>query len=84
MDGVRVGTVKFFNKKKGYGFVIDDETKKEYFFHWSSIDSKFEYKILFKGYKVRFILGDKDGKDICTWICSAKDLVGKKDESAVK
>lgn len=82
MDGVRVGTVKFFNKKAGYGFVIDKEDGKEYFFHWSVIDSKFEYKILFKGYTVRFILGEKDGKDICIWICSAKDLVEKKNESA--
>ena len=29
------GTVKFFNGAKGYGFVIDDEDKKEYFVHIS-------------------------------------------------
>ena len=27
------GTVKFFNETKGYGFIIDDETGKEYFVH---------------------------------------------------
>ena len=29
------GTVKFFNGAKGYGFVIDEEDKKEYFVHIS-------------------------------------------------
>ena len=27
------GTVKFFNKSKGFGFIIDDESKTEYFVH---------------------------------------------------
>lgn len=27
------GKVKFFDQKKGFGFIIEDETKKEYFFH---------------------------------------------------
>jgi CspA family cold shock protein len=27
------GTVKFFNKVKGFGFVIDSTTKQEYFVH---------------------------------------------------
>jgi cold shock protein len=31
------GTVKFFNDAKGFGFIIDDETKKEYFVHVSGI-----------------------------------------------
>lgn len=30
---MKEGTVKFFNESKGYGFVIDDETKEEYFVH---------------------------------------------------
>lgn len=31
------GTVKFFNGSKGFGFIIDDESKKEYFVHISGI-----------------------------------------------
>ncbi|UXP30963.1 cold shock domain-containing protein [Reichenbachiella agarivorans] len=31
------GTVKFFNESKGYGFVIDSDTKKEYFVHVSGL-----------------------------------------------
>ena len=31
------GTVKFFNESKGYGFVKDVETEKEYFVHVSGL-----------------------------------------------
>lgn len=34
------GTVKFYNDSKGYGFITDDETKKDYFVHSSSLKSK--------------------------------------------
>jgi len=27
------GTVKFFNESKGFGFITDEETNKEYFVH---------------------------------------------------
>lgn len=27
------GTVKFFNESKGFGFIIEDQTNKEYFVH---------------------------------------------------
>ena len=27
------GTVKFFNQSNGFGFIIDDESKTEYFVH---------------------------------------------------
>ena len=31
------GTVKFFNDSKGFGFIIDEESKKEYFVHVSGL-----------------------------------------------
>jgi CspA family cold shock protein len=31
------GTVKFFNTAKGFGFVVDDESKKEFFVHVSGV-----------------------------------------------
>jgi len=33
MDIVRLGTVKFFNDDKGFGFIIDSETKESIFVH---------------------------------------------------
>ena len=30
---MKKGTVKFFNQSKGFGFIIDDESKTEYFVH---------------------------------------------------
>lgn len=88
-NNVRIGKVKFFNEKRGYGFIIDDETKKEYFFHYSVIDTKFDFKKIFKDWIVRFIVGTtEDGKEACTWVCSAKDLAHnareKKNESDSK
>jgi CspA family cold shock protein len=35
------GKLKWFNAKKGYGFITDDETKKDIFLHVSALeDSK--------------------------------------------
>jgi CspA family cold shock protein len=34
------GIVKFFNESKGYGFIIDNESQKEYFVHVSGLIDK--------------------------------------------
>ena len=34
---MKTGIVKFFNESKGYGFVVENETKKEYFVHVSGL-----------------------------------------------
>jgi len=34
------GKVKFFNESKGYGFVVDNESGKEYFVHVSGLIDK--------------------------------------------
>ena len=33
------GKIKWFNAKKGYGFITDDETKKDIFLHVSELES---------------------------------------------
>lgn len=32
-NNMKTGKVKFFNESKGYGFILDDESGKEYFVH---------------------------------------------------
>ncbi|MHC1703050.1 MAG: cold-shock protein [Tenuifilaceae bacterium] len=34
------GTVKFFNESKGFGFIKDSESEKEYFVHVSGLKDK--------------------------------------------
>ena len=34
---MKKGTVKFFNDTKGFGFIIEDESKEEYFVHVSGL-----------------------------------------------
>ncbi len=31
------GTVKFFNDAKGFGFIIEEDSKKEHFVHFSGL-----------------------------------------------
>lgn len=38
------GTVKFFNESKGFGFIKDTETEKEYFVHVSGLIDKIREK----------------------------------------
>ena len=37
---MNTGTVKFFNESKGFGFIIDDQTKQEIFVHISGLKDK--------------------------------------------
>ena len=54
------GTVKWFNAKKGYGF-ISDEAGNDVFVHFSAINSE-GYKTLNEGQKVTFDV-EADPKD---------------------
>jgi CspA family cold shock protein len=39
---MKKGTVKFFNEAKGFGFVMEEETKSEYFVHVSGLIDKIQ------------------------------------------
>ena len=47
------GKVKWFDAKKGYGF-ISDEAGKDYFVHFSAIEGGTGYKSLTEGEAVNF------------------------------
>lgn len=34
------GTVKFFNESKGFGFIVDSETKEDFFVHISGVNEE--------------------------------------------
>lgn len=39
LDPIRTGQVKFFNDEKGYGFIVDLETKESVFVHANNLSS---------------------------------------------
>ena len=51
------GKVKWFDGKKGYGFVSDTSDNIEYFVHFSEIQSD-SFKTLTEGQEVTFEIGD--------------------------
>ena len=51
------GKVKWFDGKKGYGFVAETSTDTDYFVHFSEIQSE-GFKTLEEGQKVTFEIGE--------------------------
>jgi len=47
------GTVKWFNEKKGYGFIIPDGQNQDVFVHYTAIQAE-GFKTLNEGDKVQF------------------------------
>jgi|TARA_B100001964_G_C14152198_1_gene562596 CspA family cold shock protein len=54
---MNTGTVKWFDGKKGYGFVANPSDGKDYFVHFSEIQSN-GFKTLEEGQKVTFEVGE--------------------------
>ncbi len=51
------GTVKWFSRLKGYGFIRPDDGGQEVFVHYSAIDGE-GYRNLYEGDRVEFVLVD--------------------------
>lgn len=51
------GTVKWFSKEKGYGFIVPDEGGEDLFIHHSNIEME-GFKVLTDDQKVEFEVGE--------------------------
>ena len=49
-----IGKVKWFDEKKGYGFIIPEDGTADIFVHYSSIKTDTEFKSLKEGMAVQF------------------------------
>jgi cold shock CspA family protein len=76
-ENTEVGKVKFFDHKKGYGFieVINPESKHigtEHFLHYSEIKCDSNFKKVIPGEIVSFTVApkeDEEGKTVCKNVC---------------
>ena len=48
------GTVKWFNDKKSYGFIVDDESEEDVMVYYRAIQME-GYKTLKEGQRVKFV-----------------------------
>ena len=55
------GKLKWFNSKKGYGFVTDEETKKDIFLHVSALEES-KLRILKEEQKLEFDIKEENKK----------------------
>lgn len=55
------GLVKFFDRKKGFGFIIPEDGGADVFVHYSDILGDEDFKTLFDGQHVKYeeVQGDK-------------------------
>ncbi len=54
------GNVLWFDKKKGFGFIVPEDKSKDIFVHYSGINSSSEKKNLEKGQQVEFDLSQNE------------------------
>jgi len=61
---VSTGTVKWFNERKGYGFIVPDDGCNDLFVHHSEIRSEGE-RFLREGQKVEYEIGEGEKDRPC-------------------
>ena len=55
------GKVKWFNAKKGYGFITDDKTKKDIFLHVSALEES-KLRVLKEDQTIAFDIKEEKNK----------------------
>jgi CspA family cold shock protein len=55
------GTVKWFNSKKGYGFITEEETEKDIFLHVSALEES-KLKNLKEDQKLEFEIKEENNR----------------------
>ena len=55
------GKVKWFNSKKGYGFITDDETNKDIFLHVSALEES-KLRVLKEEQEIKFDIKEEKNK----------------------
>ena len=55
------GKIKWFNSKKGYGFITEDKTEKDIFLHVSSLEDS-KLRVLKENQKLRFEIKKEKNK----------------------
>ena len=55
------GKVKWFNAKKGYGFITDNETKKDIFLHVSALENS-KLRVLKEDQKIFYDIKEEKNK----------------------
>ncbi len=56
-----LGKVKWFNVRKGYGFITDDKSEKDVFLHVSALE-KSKLRVLRENQKIQFEIKEEKGK----------------------
>ena len=59
---MNVGTVKFYNSEKGFGFIENDETGEDVFVHFSSFKENYEFLVVGQKIAYDIKLDSKSGK----------------------
>lgn len=68
MEAYRTGVCKWFNPRKGYGFITPDDGGEKVFVHQSVIDMP-GFRSLFQGEKVEFYSKETEKGIMATLVC---------------